>query len=120
MFMNILSLYHFTHLGLGKKVDFTPDSMSIFDMHDNSKIIIREVNHKSWLCTFSNFIEPDSSVLITHVYDSSRLWHKRFGHLNFRYMHHLARKGWSLDYLISTFPKGFVKDVFLVRIHKRI
>jgi hypothetical protein len=47
--MNMLSVYHITHSGSGKKVEFTPDSMSIFDMQGNSKIYVGEVNHKSWL-----------------------------------------------------------------------
>jgi transposase InsO family protein len=91
--MNLLSVYQITHTGSGKKVEFTLDSVSIFDMQDNSKIVVGEVNHKSWLYTFTKFIEPDSSILLTHADDSSRLWHERFGHLNFRYMQQLSKKG---------------------------
>jgi hypothetical protein len=73
-------------------VEFTLDSMSIFNMQYNSKIVVREVNHKSQLYTFSKFIKIYSYVLLTHVDDSSRLWHKRFGHLKFRYMQQLNKK----------------------------
>jgi hypothetical protein len=93
LFVNLLLVYQITHSGLGKKVEFTPDSVSIFDMQDNSRIVVWEVNHQSWLYTFSKFIEPDSSVLLTHIDDSSILWHESFGHLNFRYMQQLSKKG---------------------------
>jgi hypothetical protein len=91
--VNLLSMYHITVSCSRKKVYFTPDSMSIFNMQDNSKIVVGEINHQSWLYTFSKFIEPNSYVLLTHVDDSSRLWHKRFGHLNLRYMQQLIKKG---------------------------
>jgi hypothetical protein len=44
------------------------------------------------LYTFFEFIEPDSALLLTHADESSRIWHERFGHLNFRYMQHLSKK----------------------------
>jgi hypothetical protein len=119
MFMNILSLYHFTHLGLGKKVDFTPDSMSIFDMQEKSKIYMREVNHQSQLYNFSNFIEPDSYVLLMHVDDNSILWHERFVHLNFKYMHQISKKWMVTGLLDIHFLNGFVKDVSLASTLKR-
>ena len=55
-------------------------------MQTNSRVSTGEVNHQSRLYTFSEFIEPDSSLLLTHPYESSRIWHERFEHLNFRYM----------------------------------
>jgi hypothetical protein len=36
--MNLLSIYHITQKG--KKVEFTSDSVSVIDMHDNSIIAI--------------------------------------------------------------------------------
>jgi hypothetical protein len=61
-------------------------------MQSNSKVATGEVNHQSRLYTFSEFIEPDSTLLLTHADESSRIWHKRFGHLNFRYMKQLIKK----------------------------
>jgi hypothetical protein len=85
-FVNPISVYYITHLGSGKNLKFTTNFVSIFDMQSNSKVVVGEVNHQSRLYTFSMFIEPDSSVLLTHVDDSSRLWKERFGHMNFMYM----------------------------------
>jgi hypothetical protein len=43
--INLLSFYQITQKG--KKVEFTSDSISILEMHDNSIIVIGEVDHKS-------------------------------------------------------------------------
>jgi hypothetical protein len=55
-------------------------------MHDNSIIAVGEVDHKSWLYKFTKFTDYESYFLLTHANDNSRLWHERFGNLNFRYM----------------------------------
>jgi hypothetical protein len=61
-------------------------------MQTNSRVATGEVNHQSRLYTFSEFIEPDFALLLTHADESSRIWHKRFEHLNFRYMQQLGKK----------------------------
>ena len=86
--VNLISLYQITHFGTEKRVEFTLDALNIFNIQSNSKVATGEVNHKSRLYTFSKFFEPDFSLLLMHVDDSSRLWHERFGDLNFRYMQH--------------------------------
>jgi hypothetical protein len=60
-------------------------------MQTNSRVDTGEVNHQSRLYTFSEFIEPDSAVLLTHVDESSRIWHERFGNLNFIYMQQISK-----------------------------
>jgi hypothetical protein len=68
-------------------VEFTHDYVTIYDMHDNSKIVVGEVNHQSHLYTFSRFIDKfDFDLLLTHGDNDIRLWHEIFGHLNFKYM----------------------------------
>jgi hypothetical protein len=62
-------------------------------MHDNSIISTSEVVHKSRLYKFTKFDDHNSFLLLTHVDDSSRVWHERFGHLNFRYMQRLTKQG---------------------------
>jgi hypothetical protein len=62
--MNLLSVYQIAQKG--KKVEFTSDSVSLIDMHDNSIIAIGEVDHKSRFYKFTKFSEDDSSILITH------------------------------------------------------
>jgi hypothetical protein len=89
--VNLLSVYQMTNSGTGKKFVFTPNVLDIYDMKTNSKVATGEVNHQSRLYTFSEFIEPDSALLLTHANESSRIWHKRFGNLNFRYMQQLRK-----------------------------
>jgi hypothetical protein len=70
---------------------FTHDAMDIYDIQTNSRVSTSEVNHQSRLYTFSKFIEPDFALLLTHVDESSRIWHERLGNLNFRYMQQLRK-----------------------------
>jgi hypothetical protein len=88
--VNLISVYQMTNYDTRKRVVFTPNVVDIYDMQTNSRVATGEVNHQSRLYTFSEFIEPDSSLLLTHANESSRIWHKRFGHLNFRYMQYLG------------------------------
>jgi hypothetical protein len=62
--MNLLLLYKFTQKG--EKVEFTSDSVSVIDMHDNSIISIDEVDHKSRLYKFTKIYDADSYFLLTH------------------------------------------------------
>jgi hypothetical protein len=64
----------------------------IYDMQTNSRVSTGEVNHQSRLYTFSEFIELDSALLLTHADESSRIWNERFGHLNFRYMQQISKQ----------------------------
>jgi hypothetical protein len=91
--VNLLSVYQMTNFDTGKKFIFTPSAVDIYDMQTNSRVATGEVNYQSRLYTFSEFIEPDFSLLLTHADESSRIWHERFGHLNFRYMQRLSKQG---------------------------
>jgi hypothetical protein len=62
--MNLLSVYQIAQKG--KKVEFTSNSVSVIDMHDNSIIAIGEVDNKSRLYKFTKFSNDDSSILLTH------------------------------------------------------
>jgi hypothetical protein len=104
--VNLLFVYQMTNFGTGKKFIFTPNSMDIYDIQTNSRVATSEVNHQSRLYTFSEFIEPDSALLLTHVDESSRIWHERFGHFNFRYMQHLSKHKLVDGIPINHFSKG--------------
>jgi hypothetical protein len=89
--VNLLSMYQMTNSGTGNKFIFTPNFVEIYDMQTNSRVETGEVNYQCRLYTFSEFIEPDYALLLTHADESSRIWHERFGHLNFRYMQQLRK-----------------------------
>jgi hypothetical protein len=92
LFVNLLSMYQMTNFGTRNKFILTPNSMEIYDMQTNSRVATGEVNHQFRLYTFSEFIELDSTLLLTHDDESSSIWHERFGNLNFRYMQHISKK----------------------------
>jgi hypothetical protein len=91
--VNILFVYQMKNSGTGKKFIFTPDAVDMYDMQTNSKVSTDELNHQSRLYTFSEFIELDFSLLLTHADESSRIWHERLRHLDFRYMKQLSKQG---------------------------
>jgi hypothetical protein len=62
--MNLLSVYQITQKG--KRVEFTSDSVSVIDMHDNYIIAISEVDHKSRLYKITKFYDDESCILLTH------------------------------------------------------
>ncbi len=42
---------------------------------------------------FSHFVpDPPLTILLTHFNDVIKLWHERFGHLNFHYLHLLNQQ----------------------------
>jgi hypothetical protein len=96
-----------------KRVVFTPNYVDIYDMQTNSKVSYSEVNHQSILYTFSEFIEPDSALLLTHVDESSRIWHERFRNLNFRYMKQLSKQGMVEGISNIHFSKGICEGCVL-------
>jgi hypothetical protein len=111
--VNLLSMYEMTNFFIGKKFIFTPNVVDIYDMQTNSRVATSEVNYQSRLYTFSEFIEPDYALLLTHVDESSRIWHERFGHLNFRYMQHLSKKILVDGLLDIHFSKGVCEGCVL-------
>jgi hypothetical protein len=60
--------------------------VDIYDMKTISRVVTSEINHQSRLYTFSEFIEPNFALLLTHADENSKIWNERFKHLNFRYM----------------------------------
>jgi hypothetical protein len=64
---NLLSMFQMIKSSTKKRVAFTLDVVDIYDIQTNSKVSTGEVNHQSRLYTFSEFIEPYSTSLLTHV-----------------------------------------------------
>jgi hypothetical protein len=113
LFVNLLSVYQMRNYSTRKKFIFTPNVMDIYDMQTNSRVATGEVNHRSRLYTISGFIEPDFVLLLTHADENSRIWHERFGHLNFRYMQQLSKKILFDGLLDIHFSKGVCEGCVL-------
>jgi hypothetical protein len=77
--INLLFVYQMKNSRTRNKFIFTPNAVDIYDMQTNSRFATSEVNHQSRLYTFSEFIEPYFALLLTHVDESSKIWHEWFG-----------------------------------------
>jgi hypothetical protein len=99
--------------GTRNKFTFTPDVVDIYNMQTNSRVATGEVNHQSRLYTCYEFIELDYALLLTHVDESSRIWNKRFRHLNFRYMKQLSKQRMVDGLLYIHFSKGICEGCVL-------
>jgi hypothetical protein len=83
---NVLSVYQITHSGEGKIVEFLPDQVVIKDLKDPKHVLAtRIVDDITSLYKFDNFGSSSfSSVFVSNNDDLRKLWHERFGHLNYR------------------------------------
>jgi hypothetical protein len=115
--INLMSMYHMKKFGTRKGFIFTPNSVDIYDMKTNYSVSTDEVKHQSRLYGFSKFVEPDSSLLLTHVDESSRIWHERFGNLNLKYMQHLRNQGMVYGLPDIHFSKGICEGCVLGKNH---
>ena len=91
---NLLSVYQITHSGEGKTVEFSPHQVVIKDLKDPKHVLATGiVDDITRLYKFDNFGSSSfSSVFVAHSDDLSKLWHERFGHLNYRSLQQLCNQ----------------------------
>jgi hypothetical protein len=91
---NLLSVYQITHSGEGKTVDFSPHQVVIKDLKDPKHVLATGIaDDITRLYKFDNFgSSAFSSVFVAHSNDLSKLWHERFGHLNYRSLQQLCNQ----------------------------
>lgn len=54
---------------------------------------IGKANHETRLYSFSHFVSKSTSIaLLTQSNSQSKLWHERFGHLNYYSLQQLSKK----------------------------
>ena len=84
---NLLSVYQMTHYGGGNKVEFITDLVVVKSIKEDSMIAIGEANHDSRFYTFSSFVPTSNAqALLLNSNSKNKLWHERFGHLNYIYI----------------------------------
>jgi hypothetical protein len=104
---NLLSIYQISQNG--RKVEFTPDSVTIRDLEDNALLAVGKDDHESRLYAFSHFVlDSHSTTFLTHSDSVSKLWHEWFGHLNFAIFSSSTRRIWSQVFLGSVSQMEFV------------
>jgi hypothetical protein len=91
---NLLLVYQITHLGEGKTVEFSPHQVVIKDLKDPKHVLaIGIADNITRLYKFNNFGSSSfSSVFVAHSDDLNKLWHERFGHLNYRSLQQLCNQ----------------------------
>ena len=91
---NLLLVYQMTHTGEPKRVIFIPDSVEIFEISTDQIVAIGYADHHEKMYKFSNFLPTSSDQGIhSHANEVSKLWHERFGHMNYRYLQTLHKEG---------------------------
>ena len=89
-----------THTGSPKKVIFSPDEVEITEV----------ANHTSKVYMFSHFLPySNPSALLIHANKASKLWHERFGHLNYKYLSDISEQEMVIGLPKIKFPKESVK-----------
>ncbi|KAH9295237.1 hypothetical protein KI387_038825, partial [Taxus chinensis] len=68
---NLLSVYQITHLSQGMRVEFTPDSVYVRELHSDTIIAVGVVDHQTQLYSFSHFVPPSDSSLDSPVLDDT-------------------------------------------------
>eukprot|EP00253_Pinus_taeda_P032314 PITA_32314 len=87
---NLLSVYQITHSGEGKIVEFSPHDVVIKDLRDPKKIL--------------------ATV--------SKLWHERFGHLNYRSLQHLCKENMVTGLPMVSWRDGVCSGCVLGKHHR--
>jgi hypothetical protein len=104
---NLLSIYQITHCGGGNKVEFLPDSVVVQKLKDDSLFALGKINHATRLYSFSHLVpKSPSHALLTHSQSQNKLWHERYGHLSFHYLHQLISKNMVKGLPKINFYKG--------------
>jgi hypothetical protein len=91
---NLLSVYQITRSGEDKIVEFSPHQFVIRDLKYPKHVLATGiVDDITRLYKFDNFGSSSfSSVFVAHSDDLRKLWHERFGHLNYRSLQQLCNQ----------------------------
>jgi hypothetical protein len=91
---NLLSVYQITHSGQRKIVLFSPHQVVINDPKDPRHVLATGIiDDITRLYKFENFGSSSFPlVFVSHRNDLSKLWHERFGHLNYRSLQQLCNQ----------------------------
>jgi transposase InsO family protein len=83
---NLLSVHRITHSLEGKTIEFSPHQVVIKDLKDHKHVLANGiVDDITRLYKFDNFgLSSFPSVFVAQSDDLSKLWHERFGNINYR------------------------------------
>jgi hypothetical protein len=93
LYCNLLSVYQITHYSEGKIVEFSPHQVVIKDLKDPQHVLANGIVDITRLYKFDNFGSSYfPSVFVAHSNDLSKIWHERFGHLNYLSLQQLCNQ----------------------------
>ena len=76
-----------TQIGVPKRVSFSLNDVEITELAFGKFFAKGLANHHAKAYDFSHFVANAKPIaLLTHGNEVSRLWHERFGHINFKYL----------------------------------
>ena len=105
--VNLLLVYQMTHNGSPNKVGFSHNEVEISDIVNGRLIAKGFVYHSLKVYRFSHFMPfSKPSSLLTHSNEARNIWHKKFGHLNYKYISYLCEKDMVLGLPKINFSKG--------------
>ena len=83
-----------THTGEEKRPTFTPNMVEIAEISLEQVVAIGYADHHESMYKFSKFLPTSSDqALQSHANQVSKLWHERFGHMNYRYLQTFHNEG---------------------------
>ena len=86
-------MYEMNHTGEAKRVTFTPDIVEIVEISTNKVLALGCVDHQARMYTFSHFLPYyRGKALMSHANETNKLWHERFGHMNYTYLQELSKE----------------------------
>ena len=90
--VNLLSVYQMKHTGEAKRVTFTPDTVEIAEISTNKVVALGFSDHQERMYKFSHFVPYSrGTALLNHANETRKLWHERFNHLKYRFLHALSK-----------------------------
>lgn len=118
--IKLLSVYKITHSDRAKRVEFTPQNITISEMTHNSTVVIGKEDRYARLYSLSKFASKSSSaMLLMHANQESAMQHERFMDLNYKYLQQFNRKEWLQGFPIFNFLKGFVVVALWTNIQRK-
>ena len=82
-----------THIGSPNRLIFSPNDVEITEISNGKVIAKGVVDHTSKVYMFSHFLPySNPSALMIHANEAIKLWHERFGHINYKYLSDLSKK----------------------------
>ena len=88
--VNLLYVYHMTHTSSPKRVTFDSETIEITEKATGQLIVKGISNHSTKAYELSHFLHVSRpTALLYHANNTSKIWHERFSHLNFKYLQQL-------------------------------